>query len=93
MPSPRTSSRSTTGSNTKAPAPRKLLPTGKEPKKEKKLTLPVNELNAWLKDRHHWNHDDWLKLLANLENNGHKDFVSTEEGRHEIGRYLEKHRH
>ena len=93
MPSPRTSSRSTNRASAKTPAPRKLLPASKAPKKEKRPTLPVNELNAWLKDRRHWNHDDWLKLLANLENNGHKDFVSTEEGRHEIGRYLEKHRH
>lgn len=85
--------RTTTRSGTKAPAPRKILPAGKETKKTKRPTLPVNELNAWLKDRHHWNHDDWLNLLSNLEHNGHKDFVETEEGRHEIGRYLEKHRH
>ncbi len=73
--------------------PKKILPSSKASPKEKKPMLPVNELNAWLEKHHHWNHDQWLTLLADLEAKGHKDFLSTEEGRHEVGRYLEKHRH
>lgn len=86
--------RQSTKAAPKVPAPKKILPANKAPKAAtKKATLPVNELNAWLKNRHHWNHDDWLNLLNNLEKNGHAEFVATEEGRHEIGRYIEKHRH
>lgn len=89
-----TTRQTTTKAAPKVPAPKKILPSNKEVKAApKKATLPVNELNTWLGKHHHWNHNDWLNLLADLEKNGHSEFVSTEEGRHEIGRYLEKHRH
>ncbi len=78
--------------NKPASATKKTITAKKTVKKAVKATFPTKELNAWLKGRQEWNHNDWLNLLADLEKKGHKDFIATEEGRHQVGQYLENNR-
>lgn len=51
--------------------------------------FPEKELKEWLKDRKHWNHDDWLGLLDHLNEKGHSKYTECEEGRTCIGNFLE----
>ena len=54
--------------------------------------FPEKELTAWLKDRSSWNHDDWLALLESLKQQGYSALVETQEGRDQVGMYLEANR-
>ena len=68
-------------------------PAAKKPAvKNKKTTLPVKELKAWLKGRKLWSHNDWLALLENLRKKGYSALTDTQEGRETIGKYLESNR-
>ncbi|GEM_PF-1604473 len=53
------------------------------------VKLPKRLLNAWLKGRTSWNHDDWLGLLKELEEAGHKKLVHSSKSLLAIGHYLE----
>ena len=53
------------------------------------IKLPKRLLNSWLKGRTSWNHDDWLGLLKELEEAGHKKLVHSSKSLLAIGHYLE----
>lgn len=54
--------------------------------------FPKRELNTWLSQRTAWDHDDWTRLLADLDRQGFHDWVSTQSTRDLLGEYLETHR-
>lgn len=58
----------------------------------KVVRFPKKELNAWLKSRASWNHEDWLALLAELGAAGFGTYTETAEGQNTIGMYLEANR-
>ena len=61
-------------------------------KTKKKVRFPKRELNTWLRSNIEWDHDQWLELLAELNDQGFADWTSTQEGQEEIGLYLEEKR-
>ena len=61
-------------------------------KTKKKVRFPKRELNTWLRTNIEWDHDQWLELLAELNDQGFSDWTSTQEGQEEIGLYLEEKR-
>ncbi len=65
--------------------------TGKKTATTKTNTMPKRVLNAWLKKREGWSHDEWLALLDELRAKGHQQLV--DEKADEIGFYLESNRH
>jgi hypothetical protein len=54
--------------------------------------FPTKELNQWLTRRTYWDHNDWLSLLSVLRTQGYSEWTETQEGRTEIGQYLETNR-
>lgn len=60
--------------------------------KTKKVRFPKRELNTWLRKNIEWDHDQWLGLLAELNDQGFETWTSTQEGQEEIGLYLEEKR-
>lgn len=52
--------------------------------------FPRKELNVWLRHRNQWNHDDWLTLLSTLESQGFTEWTKSQEGRAQLGNYLEE---
>jgi len=60
--------------------------------KTKTPRLPKKEMLAWIKGRSTWNHDDWLALLADLRAKGFGYYTDAEEGRNELGAFLEANR-
>ena len=58
----------------------------------KKETFPTKELSGWLKERQQWNHNDWLALLDSIKAKGFTHLTETEEGKGQIGAFLEANR-
>jgi hypothetical protein len=54
--------------------------------------FPEKELQAWLKGRTAWNHEDWLNLLKILRQKGFGKWTDNEEGRTKLGQFLEAER-
>ncbi len=50
------------------------------------------ELDIWLSSHSSWNHQDWLDLLAQLDENNVSKLTQTQEGLEAIGLYLEQNR-
>ncbi|MCL5260727.1 MAG: hypothetical protein M1561_03455 [Gammaproteobacteria bacterium] len=59
---------------------------------KKKSGFPEKLLRKWLIGRIAWNHTDWLELLDELRDKGYAAFADVEEGRTEIGQFLEAER-
>ena len=57
-----------------------------------KVAFPKRELNKWLKTHKTWDHDDWLKLLDDLNAKGFDNLVSNQTGQDSVGLYLETNR-
>ncbi|MBT3213142.1 MAG: hypothetical protein HN351_00710 [Deltaproteobacteria bacterium] len=57
--------------------------------KKKKKRFPKKELNTWLKKHSQWNHPEWASLIEDLSTQGFHEWTDTEQGRNEIGFYLE----
>lgn len=57
--------------------------------KIKKKRFPKKELNTWLKKHSQWNHQEWASLIEDLSTQGFHDWTDIEQGRNEIGFYLE----
>lgn len=55
-------------------------------------SFPEKELRTWLKTRTYWNHEDWLGLLDDLRKKGYSAFTDHEDGRAQIGQFLESER-
>lgn len=69
------------------------LPATKPQKMPAQLSANVCQaLDAWLKGRRHWNHQDWLDLLQLLKTKHGVTFIGEAEGQRMIGEYLETHR-
>ena len=47
------------------------------------------ELNIWLRVHSKWNHQEWYSLIEELSTQGCHEWTDTEQGRNEIGFYLE----
>ncbi len=56
---------------------------------KKKKRFPKKELNTWLKANPIWDHAQWSALLDDLKTQGFEEWTDAEEGRNEIGLYLE----
>ncbi|MDD4873000.1 MAG: hypothetical protein PHR77_20800 [Kiritimatiellae bacterium] len=54
--------------------------------------FPARQLKTWLKGRKGWNHDDWLALLTDLRRKGYGALTDNQEGRENIGKFLEANR-
>jgi hypothetical protein len=54
--------------------------------------MPKKEMQAWLKGRASWNHQEWLALLADLSAKGFGYWTESAEGRTALGEYLEANR-
>jgi len=54
--------------------------------------MPKKELQAWLKGRTTWDHQEWLALLADLSAKGFGHWTESDEGRCAIGEFLEANR-
>lgn len=54
--------------------------------------FPTRELNQWLTNRNYWDHNDWLSLLSVLRTQGYAAWTESQEGRTQIGQYLETNR-
>ena len=54
--------------------------------------FPKKELDKWLKAHKTWSHDDWLKLLNDLEAMGYGKLVGKKPGQASVGLYLETNR-
>lgn len=54
-----------------------------------KKRFPKRELNTWLKSNLSWNHEQWLGLIATLEDQGFEQWTENQEGIDAIGLYLE----
>lgn len=54
--------------------------------------FPEQELKQWLHKRVHWDHDAWLNLLKDLHKQGYACYTDSEDGRSQIGQYLEANR-
>ena len=68
----------------------KKTTTAKKPVAKKSSTrFPKRELNTWLKANTSWDHTAWEGLIADLEKAGFTKWTSTQEGKDEIGLYLE----
>ena len=61
-------------------------------KSKKKKRFPKRELNTWLRKNSSWNHLDWEQLLSELENQGFEEWTTDQDGRDQIGLYLESNR-
>ncbi|EKD51071.1 MAG: hypothetical protein ACD_62C00351G0004 [uncultured bacterium] len=64
----------------------------KNTKKKVIERFPRKELNAWLKGRECWDHDEWLDLLDDLRRQGFTKWTESQDGQNEIGSYLEESR-
>ena len=51
--------------------------------------FPKKELNSWLKIHPQWNHQEWASLIEDLSTQGFHEWTDAEQGRNEIGFYLE----
>jgi hypothetical protein len=58
-------------------------------KTSKAAPFPEKQLKAWLKNRRHWNHHEWLGLLDDLRAKGYSHHVDCEGGHAKIGQFLE----
>ena len=58
----------------------------------RKKPLPKKDLEKWLSQRSFWNHNDWLNLLSDLKDKGYHDLVASQEGKNQIGEFLEANR-
>ena len=45
--------------------------------------------NTWLKKHSQWNHQEWASLIEDLSTQGFHEWTDIEQGRNEIGFYLE----
>jgi len=59
---------------------------------KRKSGFPEKLLRKWLIGRTGWNHTDWLELLDELRSKGYAAFIDAQEGRTEIGNFLEAER-
>ena len=57
--------------------------------KKKNKRFPKKELNTWLRAHSKWNHQEWASLNEDLSTQGFHEWTDTEQGRNEIGFYLE----
>ena len=74
------------------PANNRMTKKTKPTVKPGDIGLPKEELNKWMKSRMAWSHTDWLDLLGALHEKGYAELVDTDQGRCEIGKYLEEKR-
>ena len=61
-------------------------------KKSKKVRFPKRELNTWLKTNKSWDHMAWEGLLGELAQQGFEAWTDNQEGRDQIGLYIESNR-
>ena len=61
-------------------------------KKTRKKRFPKRELNKWLKENKTWGHYDWESLISSLDSQGCEEWTSNQDGRDQIGLYLESNR-
>ena len=60
--------------------------------KKKKKRFPKRELNTWLRKNSSWDHLAWESLLGDLTEQGFEEWTDCQEGRDQIGLYLESNR-
>ena len=60
--------------------------------KSKKVRFPKRELNSWLRKNNDWDHCAWESLLGDLAQQGFDAWTNTQEGRDQIGLYIESNR-
>ena len=60
--------------------------------KSKKVRFPKRELNTWLKKNSAWDHFAWESLLGELTEQGFESWTNNQEGRDQIGLYIESNR-
>ena len=73
----------------KKPVAKKTTAAKKPAAKKTISRFPKKELNDWLKKNASWDHTAWEALIADLEKAGFTKWIATEEGKNEIGLYLE----